>query len=283
VDAVAWTGGGAQQLTLFHGQLFYFLAVGGNQQLWRTDGTAAGTAHVADLNTNSSDENPPMLAELDGRLYFFAAESPQGGALAVRLWSTDGTEAGTAQAVSFGLAPADSFSPSSLVAAGGHLYIVGSASGQIAASGLWVSDGTDGGTALIAPGIVIATNAMNAPPIYVEYQGRLLFAGLYGNPVTPGALWISDGTAAGTGPLLDAGGQQVQGVRSLRVFSGKAVFFASGGLWQTDGTPAGTKPVPSPGIIAGEYGQELVVAGSRLYFNAYDRAVGDQLWALRPD
>jgi ELWxxDGT repeat protein len=272
VDPVGWTGGGAQQLTSFQGRLFYFIEVDGNQQLWRTDGTAPGTAHVADLNTNFSEANPPMIAQLNGRLYFFAAESPPQGTSAVRLWSTDGTEAGTAQAASFGLAPADSFFPSSLAVAGGHLYITDE-------SGLWVSDGTDRGTTLIAPGIGIGKGGTYAPPDYVDYQGRLLFVG---PPGFPGTLWISDGTAAGTVPLLDAGGQKVTGVQLLRAFSGLALFWAGDILWQTDGTPAGTKPLPlPPGVIA--RGSDLVVAGSRLYFSADDPAVGHQLWALRPD
>jgi large repetitive protein len=288
VDPVAWTGGGAQKLTLFQGKLFYFTEVGGNQQLWRTDGTAAGTAHVADLNTNFYDENPPMIAEFNGRLYFFAAESPQqAGPFELRLWSTDGTEAGTALSVSFGLGPGDRFDPSSLAVAGGHLYITGWTYVPSAGSGLWVSDGTDRGTTLIGPGIGIAKKFIYGPPDYVDDQGRLLFEGPGGDPVTGGALWISDGTAAGTRPLLDASGQQVRGVQSLRVLSGVAAFSALAGgqiaLWQTDGTAAGTKPLLPLGGIARGYGEELVVAGSRLYFRAYDPAVGDQLWALRPD
>ncbi|HEV3073672.1 MAG TPA: ELWxxDGT repeat protein [Thermoanaerobaculia bacterium] len=287
VDPVGWTGGGAQKLTLFQGKLYYFIEVGGNQQLWRTDGTAAGTSHVADLNTNFYDENPPMLAELNGRLYFFAAENPQQpGPYELRLWSTDGTEAGTALSVSFGLAPGDRFDPSSLAVAGGHLYVTAWTYVPSAGYGLWVSDGTDRGTSLIARGIAIGKNGIYAPPDYVDYQGRLLFEGPAGNSFG-GQLWTSDGTAAGTVPLLDSGGQPVVGVQSLRVFSGAAIFSAPSGqqiaLWQTDGTAAGTKPLLPLGGFAQGYGQEIVVAGPRLYFRAYDPAVGDQLWALRPN
>jgi len=286
VDPVAWTGGGAQKLTLFQGKLFYFIEVAGNQQLWRTDGTAAGTSHVADLNTNFNDDDPPMIAELNDRLYFFAA-SPAYGPFGLRLWSTDGTETGTSQAASFGLAPGEGFFPASIAVAGGYLYITGGTIGQGAASGLWISDGTDRGTRLMAPGIGISKNGVYAPPDYLDYKGRLLFEGPGGDPVTGGALWISDGTAAGTMQLLDAGGQKVTGVQSLRAFSGLAVFSALAGqritLWQTDGTPSGTKPLLPLGGIAQGYGREVVVAGSRLYFRAYDPAVGDQLWALRPN
>jgi ELWxxDGT repeat protein len=281
VDPVGWSGGGARKLTVFQGRLFYFL---GNDpvHLWSTDGTPQGTVEVADLHGSFHDDNPPLLQEFRGRLYFFARED-RGSTFSVRLWSTDGTAAGTMRAASFGLQPADDFFPSSLAVAGDRLYI----SGAAATSGLWVSDGTEPGTRLIAPNVIIAKGSIYGAPDYVDYRGLLVFEGPGGDPGSGTALWTSDGTAAGTAPLLDANGQKIQGVQSLRVLADRVVFAAPAGgnatLWQSDLTPAGTTPILPLGPGAEGFGEELTIAGPRLYVRAYDPVVGDQLWALRPD
>lgn len=52
-------------------------------------------------------------------------------------------------------------------------------------------------------------------------------------------------------------------------------------LWQTDGTSAGTFPI-LPETFPGSDGVvgELVRAGSRVFFPAYSRAEGVELWAV---
>ena len=88
-------------------------------------------------------------------------------------------------------------------------------------------------------------------------------------------LWKSDGTVAGTGPLLDRSGNAVGTTRSFQTFAGRIFFTNGDGLWQSDGTPAGTfrlrDRIASP---------ELVQAGPRLFFSAYDHDTGTELWAI---
>jgi ELWxxDGT repeat protein len=94
-------------------------------------------------------------------------------------------------------------------------------------------------------------------------------------------LWISDGTSAGTGPLLDRNGNPIDQPASFRVFDGLMFFSAQdGGLWQSDGTPQGTfnlrhlSPPGNSGPV------QLVPAGSHLFFPAFDRNTGTELWAI---
>ena len=61
------------------------------RELWRSDGTAAGTNLVADINPNFEDADPRALTVLDGVLYFFADD----GVAGYELWRSDGTADGT--------------------------------------------------------------------------------------------------------------------------------------------------------------------------------------------
>ncbi|QHT70456.1 T9SS type A sorting domain-containing protein [Rhodocytophaga rosea] len=60
-------------------------------ELWRSDGTAAGTYIVKDITTGSASSFPSKLINLNGTLYFIANE----GETSYQLWKSDGTKAGT--------------------------------------------------------------------------------------------------------------------------------------------------------------------------------------------
>ena len=62
-------------------------------ELWKTDGTEAGTALVKDILVGLGSSLPANLANVNGTLFFSATNGTQG----VELWKSDGTEAGTTQ------------------------------------------------------------------------------------------------------------------------------------------------------------------------------------------
>ena len=62
----------------------------GNRELWKTDGTAAGTKLVKDINPTGSS-NPSFLTNLNGTLLFTATD----GVTGFEVWKSDGTEGGT--------------------------------------------------------------------------------------------------------------------------------------------------------------------------------------------
>ena len=76
------------------GNTAYFSAVYGpyGYELWKTDGTSAGTALVRDINTHPGfGSNPDHFAMLGGALYFIASDGLTNG---VELWRTDASAAG---------------------------------------------------------------------------------------------------------------------------------------------------------------------------------------------
>ena len=62
-------------------------------ELWKSDGTAAGTVLVKDINPASGKRLEPNGADKRGRHAFFAAQEALDGP---ELWKSDGTTAGTA-------------------------------------------------------------------------------------------------------------------------------------------------------------------------------------------
>ena len=81
---------------LVAGDTFYFFPVagGGDDELWKSDGTEAGTIVVKDINPSGSSFNEdiepgPMVA--GSCVIWFADDGTHG----FEPWITDGTEAGT--------------------------------------------------------------------------------------------------------------------------------------------------------------------------------------------
>jgi ELWxxDGT repeat protein len=78
------------------GDITYFAADDGihGNELWKTDGTAAGTMLVKDIEPGSDDgidSYRPEFANVNGTLFFAADVRTQG----YELWKSDGTAAGT--------------------------------------------------------------------------------------------------------------------------------------------------------------------------------------------
>jgi ELWxxDGT repeat protein len=71
----------------------YFRANDGSagDELWKSDGTEAGTVRVKDIQEGSDSSDPVGFTNVAGTLYFSANDGSYGR----ELWKSDGTEAGT--------------------------------------------------------------------------------------------------------------------------------------------------------------------------------------------
>jgi ELWxxDGT repeat protein len=118
--------------TAFNNALFFGIGA----QLWKSDGTAAGTQLVKDFGTTGHVFG--NLTPVGSTLFFTADDGTHGD----QLWETDGTPGGTVMLTSGNLGFPDSlinFGSNSLFGNIGPLFF--------AANGaLWNSDGTPGGT-----------------------------------------------------------------------------------------------------------------------------------------
>ncbi|MFP5246747.1 MAG: ELWxxDGT repeat protein, partial [Thermoanaerobaculia bacterium] len=239
-------------------------------ELWVTDGSAAGTRMLADINPGPGSSLPASKTVL-GNLLLFSADDGTGRAL----WVSDGTTAGTrkVKAVNPGFT-ASSLTP--LATLNERVYF-------FASDALWVTDGTEAGTVKVAdvrgrrPGVAGA---------------RLFFEGW--TAATGWELWVSDGTTGGTRPVTEiAPGTKDAFSTNLTnfgfaPFGDRVLFIATDGvhgreLWISDGMAAGTRMIRDlvPGS-AGMYdaGATFVLAfNGRAYFTGYDDAHGWELWS----
>ena len=81
-----------ESLTNVNGTLFFVASDGiHGRELWKSDGTAAGTVMVKDIYPGAEESYPQDLVNEGGVLYF-TAHSPLSGR---ELWRSDGTSSGT--------------------------------------------------------------------------------------------------------------------------------------------------------------------------------------------
>lgn len=245
------------ELVDVNGTLF-FVATNGvaGFELWKSDGTEAGTVLVKDIgpgNNTASDLIPQFLTNVAGTLFFVMNDGVHG----LELWKSDGTEAGTVlvKDINPGLANGFSFLlTDSLVAVGNTLFFT--ANDGVNGVELWKSDGTEAGTILVQD---IRPGALNSSPdLLTVVNGTLFFVANDG--VNGSALWKT--TAAGTVMVkdLNVSPSDLTSSNGLLFFQGN-----SGELWRSDGSEAGTVLVKA--FNAGSaFPQELTDVNGTLYF-----------------
>lgn len=334
-------GTNPNHLTVVAGKLYYTAyddlaptPPNDEQVLFETDGTAAGTHPVpGSAALGLTVFGASSLANFNGKLYFASNN---------RLWSTNGTAAGTTLVKTFGVPAVNYPTPiSSLTVAGSSLFLV--ADNDAGEPALWSTDGTGGGTKVLTsaagltganpPGIITGLTRVgpklfftvnkpsDGPALWVSdgtvtgttklkavpgpiggYDGypsvignqtavgtRLFFTTTSGSGTTGIALWVSNGTAAGTAKVADispavedSGKRIVPG--QFAGFNGN-LYFANYGaatgveLWKSNGTAAGTALLKdiNPGL-GRSFPAHMNVVNGALYFSASDGKGGNQLW-----
>jgi len=252
---------------------------GSGGELWASNGTAAGTVLVKDINPGSASSTPRDFAVLGGFAYFTASDGTNGA----ELWRSDGTLAGTTLFADINLTPGASSTPAGLVAINGRLWF--RATDGVVGAEPWTSDGTPAGTVLVSD--VRPGSAASSPANFNPVSGRVAFVADDG--VAGRELWATDGTALGTQLVLDINPGTEQGPldtgASFAAVGADLYFAASNGstangneLWITDGTAMNTRMVKdiNPGT-PGSTSSPMIAYGNGIVFAAQDSS-GMELW-----
>lgn len=280
--------------------------------LWVSDGTAAGTMMLRELEPASS--YPPFISmfALGNRLYFEATDSTHGPGL----WVSDGTIDGTRLVydISPDLASGDLYSFGAI----GETLLF-SANDGVNGIELWRSDGSESGTYLVADinpgpassyGQQFSTSGNQVFFLAENAQGRQLWRsdgteqGTQMVPRSPsdttpfpdytvlhvaaGCVYIDAHPAGDSRLLASCGGAEVQLLRTFpRSASGygdemvtvanHAVFTVrdgpQAGLWISDGTTTGTEQFAPLGNA-----WELTLFAGKMLLSATDSIHGQELW-----
>ena len=243
---------------------------------WVTDGTPAGTRILRDWNGPKSGGCTAPV-EAGGKVYFASME------IQVRaLWKTDGKTV-----VRVGPLPgpgnlatwSDPVPLGSKIIYGGYVSL-NSYSAALLPHAL---DPATGKSVRLADPVTYGymISGYSRP---VKWKGKVFFC-FYDNSKRAYALWVTDGTRAGTKKVTERGIDPRNGWRTPVVLPGKGVFFAGkdskGGweLWRTDGTSPGTVRVKdiNPGPVDGAP-MSLTSMGATLVFTAYAPLRGREPW-----
>jgi ELWxxDGT repeat protein len=269
-------GSYARDFVKFNGETYFsdYDVVHG-RELWRTNGTTAGTVMVKDVYPGSFGGYPYDLTAVGGELFFATQSYPN---YRYQLWKTDGTEAGTVMVKDFTDSAYENYF-NSIAEANGTLYftLYGPQGNE-----LWKSDGTDAGTVVVKD--INPGSLGSYPNNLTAFNGEVYFTaddGTHGYE-----LWKSDGTDTGTTIVADINPSGGSNPQHLTVSNGKLYFAATGSatqgseLWSTDGTAGGTHLVSdiNPAASVGSYPHFLTDANGTLFFVADDGSHGYELW-----
>ncbi|MCS6820478.1 MAG: gliding motility-associated C-terminal domain-containing protein [Microscillaceae bacterium] len=249
-----------------------------NSDLWRTDGTYAGTIRIKRINPGASATSGMVsLITVVGNKLFFRANGQVPSATGVELWVSDGTSAGTnlVKDIRPGPPGSDPQHLTSVFIGTSHKLFFTADDGTHGRE-LWVSDGTAAGTFMVKD---IRPGSNSSNPIYLidKGDGVCYFVADDGSGT---ALWQSDGTATGTSKIINISIDTTVGI----INSGGILYFASTDaagkeLWRSNGQAAGTTRVcdinPGPGSSNPRNFSDV---NGILYFTADNGTDGEELY-----
>ncbi|MCU0724694.1 MAG: hypothetical protein MUE73_02725 [Planctomycetes bacterium] len=259
------------------GGFLFFTANDGvtGAELWRSDGSPAGTLNVLDIRAGAQPSSPANLTNVAGRLLFLANDGTRG----IELWTSDGTAGGTVLVKDI-RSGALNCNGQNLTCVNGLLYLA--ADDGTNGREPWRSDGTAAGTYMLAnlsPGM-----AASNPAAFQPLGSDVVFTATTAS--TGSELFRSDGTTAGTVLVADIfPGAPNSNISSMTALAGGVWFSANDGVagvepWVSDGTATGTVQLANVYPDVGSSSPNSFTAlGDRVFFAANDGAAGSELWS----
>lgn len=277
-EIAAGTGGisGAIYFVYFNNQIYFTTGNSaniGNYELWKTDGTSAGTNMVLNSDSNGFQfASISNFQEINGKLLMSANTNAYGP----EPYTSDGVSSSNMillKDIKIGVS--GSFPILSNFILNSKLVFFASFDSD-SSLGYWLTDGTPAGT--------VKVNTPAAPSFaFGMINDKLIFTGQDAPSGTE--LWTTDGTTAGTVLIKDINPGTVSSTPQFVAQIGNKIFFiattATEGaeLWVTDGTTAGTFILSdiNPGSGSSNVTNSAIV-GSNLIFRAYSPSYGSEFW-----
>lgn len=275
-----------RELVNLNGTLFFTATDSSTgAELWKSDGTSAGTVMVLDIFSGATSSNgqtvanssePGQLTTVGSTLFFTAADSATGR----ELWKSDGTAAGTVRVKDVRTGADGSLtSQDVLIPLGNTLFF--SANDGSSGRELWKSDGTSAGTVRVKDIRAGAADGVVIPGTWAVLGDRLYLAANDGSTGTE--LWKSDGTEAGTTLVRDLESGSGSSTPQALTAIGTRLFFAATTAsgkeaWESDGTSAGTRQVADIAAgVASSNPAQFGALGGLVLFSASDSVAGQEL------
>ncbi|MEP6949275.1 MAG: ELWxxDGT repeat protein [Ginsengibacter sp.] len=234
-------------------------------ELWKSDGSIAGTRLVKDIYPGPGYSNPSNLTSYNGKLYF-SADYGYGPFI----WTSDGTEAGTITVKPLLL------TYSSFAQANGKLFFyavktVGKG------SELFATDGTPQANIRLVKDINKGPASSN---IYNLISGDTTVYFIADDGKHGFELWKSNGTNEGTQLVKDItpGINSTYTLNAMVNVHDKLFFTMNDTLWQSDGTKKGTHSVSDANLSGISGLSNLTAFGNKLAFVAFAPATGRELY-----
>ncbi|MEQ1906759.1 MAG: ELWxxDGT repeat protein [Pirellulaceae bacterium] len=258
------------------GNSIYFTAwtsVSG-RELWKTDGTSAGTVLVEDLKSGfGSGSNPEELTKF-GNLLLFSAND---GVAGRELWISGGTANSTfmVKDVNPGIA---SSNPRELTVAGDKVFF--SAFNHDSGREVWKSDGI---STSILKNLSPGTGSSNPEELTARNSQLFFTASLSGTGRE--LYWYEPTSIQDTVLVKDIfPGTEGSNPKNLTVVDNNLLYFSAHHptsgleLWKSNGFFAGTVLVKDLNTNGSSAPHNLVAVGNRLYFAATDLTQGTELF-----
>ncbi len=249
---------------------------GDSGKLYVTDGTAAGTHAVAQINKTGSSAYPNTVFEFNSLAYFIANDGVHG----TELWSTNGTTANTKLVADINGDTSGSVrNPLPYYPFTATQFFINGSYVLFTAYG---ADSTFGLYKLTASGVITILKNDFADSTTITYDttsGKTFFIAAAGTGATAAnQLWATDGTS--TRLLYNAGAGST--IYNPRLVNGNIIFevknnitYASA-IWATDGTAANTSLLKNINARIDNYGE---VVNNKLVFTVRTDSSAYELWS----
>lgn len=269
-----------QYFAEYNGYIYFGAAEPVNgAELWRTDGTEAGTMMVSNIDTSvpqhaNMGSNPAYFCVYNNSLYFSAYRPVDGR----ELWKTNGTDAGTVLVKDLS---AGDGNPSHMIEHNGFFYFTAYYPNQNYT--LYKSDGTTNGTVAVKqPDNGGPTISLNNP--YVKFKGKLYFEGSDDQGLYH--IWYTDGTVGGTN-FLPNGPSPFYSTPLNLLATTNYLYFTSNisstdyknGVYRTTDIPNQVNLLTNSTFNANEF-NSIFMVNNCLLVRGDDETVGEEIYTI---